>query len=316
MAKQTYTSGQVLSAAQMTTLQTNDYNQTVNAKTASYTLVASDVGTRITMTSASATTITVNTALFAAGDTLEIVNLGAGACTITAGTATVSTAGSLALTQYEGGYLFFNTTSAAIFFDYHQAASAGGGAAGIYQSKDLVGSTYYIRSGNSSTLSSTVTGNLTTLSRTYYLPIIVSTGTATKLAVRTDTGFTGVGCTVRLGIYNNDATLNIPTTVLLDGGTVSPLVASTVYEVTISQPLTAGLYYLAAKITGYTSGQNSYNGTGATGISPLGMYASTANNALTGTTLNGYQETQTAGALVTAGTLAATSSTLNVAIGY
>ncbi|CAB4222154.1 hypothetical protein UFOVP1649_28, partial [uncultured Caudovirales phage] len=39
MAKQTFTVGQVLTAAQMTSLQGNDYNQTVNGKTASYTLV-------------------------------------------------------------------------------------------------------------------------------------------------------------------------------------------------------------------------------------------------------------------------------------
>lgn len=115
MAKQVYTTGQILTAAQMTTLQTNDYNQTVSAKTASYVLVAADAGTTITMSNASATTITVNTSLFTAGDTLEILNLGAGVCTITAGTATVSTAGSLALNQYNNGTLYFSTSAVAIF---------------------------------------------------------------------------------------------------------------------------------------------------------------------------------------------------------
>jgi len=115
MAKQTYTTGQVLTAAQMTTLQANDYNWTVSAKTASYVLVAADAGTRITMSNAGATTITVNTALFTAGDTLTITNIGAGACTITAGTATVSTAGSLILNQYDSGTLYFSSTSAAIW---------------------------------------------------------------------------------------------------------------------------------------------------------------------------------------------------------
>jgi hypothetical protein len=124
MAKQTYTTGQVLTAAQMTTLQANDYNWTVSAKTANYVLVAADAGTRITMTNASATTITVNTGVFTAGDTLEVINLGAGTLTITAGTATVDTAGSLALSQYESGILFFNSTSAAVFFDYTQTAGA------------------------------------------------------------------------------------------------------------------------------------------------------------------------------------------------
>lgn len=115
MAKQTFTTGQVLTAAQMTTLQTNDYNQTVSAKVASYTLVAADAGTRITMSNASATTITVNTGLFTAGDTLIITNIGAGVCTITAGTATVSTAGSLALNQYDTGTLYFTSTGVSIW---------------------------------------------------------------------------------------------------------------------------------------------------------------------------------------------------------
>jgi hypothetical protein len=115
MSKQTFTTGQILTAAQMTTLQANDYNQTVSAKTANYTLVAADAGTRITMSNAGATTITVNTSLFTAGDTLTITNIGAGVTTITAGTATVSTATSLALNQYDSGTLYFSSTSAAIW---------------------------------------------------------------------------------------------------------------------------------------------------------------------------------------------------------
>ena len=116
MAKQTFSTGQVLTAAQMTSLQqTAMLGGAASAKTASYTLVAADAGTAISMSSASATTITVNTALFAAGDTVQITNLGAGVCTITAGTATVNTSASLALAQYESGTLDFTSTSAAIF---------------------------------------------------------------------------------------------------------------------------------------------------------------------------------------------------------
>jgi hypothetical protein len=79
------------------------------------------------MNSGSATTITVNTALFAAGDTVFILNQGAGVCTITAGTATVTTAASLAMAQNETGQLYFLSTSAAIFTEYMQAAAGGGG---------------------------------------------------------------------------------------------------------------------------------------------------------------------------------------------
>jgi len=126
MAKQTFSTGQVLTAAQMTSLQTNDWNQTVSAKTASYVLQAADAGTHITMNLGSATTITVNTALFTAGDTLRITNIGAGTCTITAGTATVTSAGFLALTQWASGILYFTTASAAIFFPDAKTSSGQG----------------------------------------------------------------------------------------------------------------------------------------------------------------------------------------------
>lgn len=123
MTKQTFTTGQVLTAAQMTSLQqTAMGGGSTTAKTSSYVLVAADAGTVVQMNAAGATTITVNTALFAAGDSVQIQNVGAGVCTVTAGTATVSTAGSLALSQYEGGQLYFNTTSAALFFDIVQGA--------------------------------------------------------------------------------------------------------------------------------------------------------------------------------------------------
>jgi len=124
MAKQTFTTGQVLTAAQMTSLQqTAMGGGAATAKTASYVLVADDAGTTVAMNAAGATTITVNTGLFAAGDTVFIQNLGAGACTVTAGTATVATAGSLILPQNDAGILYFTATGAAIFYDYIQAGA-------------------------------------------------------------------------------------------------------------------------------------------------------------------------------------------------
>ncbi len=122
MAKQTFTTGQVLSAAQVNALQANDYNTTVSTKTASYVLVAGDVGTTIVQNVATANTVTVNNSLFAAGDTLRIQNIGAGIATITAGTATVNTANSLALPQWGSGILYFTSASAAIFFPSAGAA--------------------------------------------------------------------------------------------------------------------------------------------------------------------------------------------------
>lgn len=116
MAIQTFTSGQVLTAAQVNALNSNDFNQTVSTKTANYTLVATDKGTRIVMNVSSASTVTVNTSLFSAGDTLVIQNIASNATVVTAGTATVSTAGSLSIPQYGSGTLYFTSASAAIFF--------------------------------------------------------------------------------------------------------------------------------------------------------------------------------------------------------
>jgi hypothetical protein len=123
MAQQTFTASQVLTATQMNTLQTNDYNWATNAQTASYTLVATDKGKIVTMNNASATTITVNTSLFSAGDTLKIQNIGAGTCVVTAGTATVTSLGSLSIPQWGGGTLYFTSASASIW--YPNGASSG-----------------------------------------------------------------------------------------------------------------------------------------------------------------------------------------------
>ena len=52
-----------------------------------------------------------------------IQNLGAGACTVTAGTATVATAGSLILPQNDAGILYFTATGASIFYDFIQVGA-------------------------------------------------------------------------------------------------------------------------------------------------------------------------------------------------
>ncbi|MGA1112015.1 MAG: hypothetical protein ACO3VO_10505, partial [Ilumatobacteraceae bacterium] len=116
MAKQSFTAGQVLAAADLNTLQANDYNWTTSTKTASYTLAAADKGTRVVMNSTSGTTITVDDAVFEAGDSVWIHNINTGSVTITAGTATVNTSTDLTLEQWEGGSLYFTSASSSIFF--------------------------------------------------------------------------------------------------------------------------------------------------------------------------------------------------------
>jgi hypothetical protein len=126
MALTTFTLGQVLTAAQLNAVQANDYNQTVSTKTASYTLVAADKGTRVVMNVATANTVTVNTSLFSAGDTLVIQNIGAGVTTVTAGTATVSSAGPLAIPTNGSGTLYFTSAGVSIFYPSAGPAASSG----------------------------------------------------------------------------------------------------------------------------------------------------------------------------------------------
>ena len=119
MAKQTFTSGQTLTAAQMTTLQTNDFNMTVTTGTANYTLQASDVGQRRVQNMGSAGTVTVPNSVFTAGDALWIHSIGSGTQSIVAGAGMTlnSSAGTApTLAQWEGGVVYFTSASAAIFF--------------------------------------------------------------------------------------------------------------------------------------------------------------------------------------------------------
>jgi len=184
MAIQDFTAGQVLTAAQMDSLQANDYNWTVSTKTASYTLAATDKGTRVVMNSGSATTITVNTSIFAAGDTVYLQNIGTGVSTVTAGTATVSSAGPLAIPQYGGGTLYFTSAGVSIYFPSAVTASASG--------LTLI---------NSTTISAAATTNVNDVfSATYNNYKIIFVGTAS-------TG-TNAQMSLRLRVSGTDATTN------------------------------------------------------------------------------------------------------------
>ena len=305
MAKQTFTTGQVLSAAQMTSLQqTAMGGGSTTAKTASYVLVAADAGTVVQMNSASATTITVNTALFAAGDSVQIQNIGAGVCTVTAGTATVSTAGSLALSQYEGGQLYFNTTSAALFFDIVQSASGG---ADPYLTNKSTGRYIRAKLANAGIGTNTVG----TLAQTCFTPIYVPACTVDRIAITTQTVAALANKTCRLGIYNN--TNGAPSTVLLDAGTVSATASNTVYEITISQALTAGWYWLAANMqTVVVAGDVEFLTTNSSTAKPQ-FFASNASFSF-GSDNSGWLQASVTGAFGTASPTATNNELILVAL--
>jgi hypothetical protein len=132
MARQTFTAGQVLTAAQMTTLQASVWSDDVNAQTGTtYTLVLTDAGKQVTMSNASASTLTVppnSSVAFAVGTRIQIIQLGAGAVTLTAGVGVTvsSTLISLAMAQYQTATLIKQATDVWIV-DFGVGATASSG---------------------------------------------------------------------------------------------------------------------------------------------------------------------------------------------
>jgi hypothetical protein len=126
MAKQTFTAGQVLTAAQVNALQSDIFNQTVSTKVANYTLVAADAGTRL-VGDGTSITFTVNNTLFTAGDTVKIHNINSTALTIAAGAGvTINAAAGLTMVQYQEAVLFATSASSFILFESSAATTTQG----------------------------------------------------------------------------------------------------------------------------------------------------------------------------------------------
>jgi hypothetical protein len=89
---------------------------TVNAQTGtSYTLVATDAGALVTLSNASAVTVTVPNSIFTAGQTVSFLNKGAGTVTLSAGGGVTLNGADLTLAQNSAGGIVFDTASVAYF---------------------------------------------------------------------------------------------------------------------------------------------------------------------------------------------------------
>jgi hypothetical protein len=133
------------------------------------------------------------------------------------------------------------------------------------------------------------------------LPIYIpSTISFDRIAVATSSAFSGTA-TVRMGIYANDSATSKPSTLILDAGTVSCTVASTLYQITISQSLSAGFYWVAMNTQTVAVVNNSFLGLAAT--QALFNQFMPYKTAPTASFTTGWREESITGAFTTAGTL-------------
>lgn len=147
------------------------------------------------------------------------------------------------------------------------------------------------------------TGSAATLNTTYFLPIFVPyTTTVDRITVSTASNFAGTA-SVRLGIFND--TNGKPDTLVLDAGTVSCTTASSGYQITISQTLNTGIYWLAANMQSAATTSTFYSSSASSPIAalPTGFAAAYVGSG------NSYLSFQQAGVSGAFGTATATPAT-------
>lgn len=154
-----------------------------------------------------------------------------------------------------------------------------------------------------------------TLNQTSYMPIYLPDCTLDRIGFRSANTFVSAGVT-RLGIYNNSSTTNLPSTVLLDAGTVNVTATTTDYEITISQSITKGWYWLAINRQGGDYNAYIVNSTGILSSYPINVNETNSLfDASNGSpNVQGYSQTGVSGAFGTAGTLTRTTSPVTCAV--
>jgi hypothetical protein len=141
--------------------------------------------------------------------------------------------------------------------------------------------------------------------RTYYSPIYIDQTTSVdRIAVRSGSTFSG-STEVRLGIYNNDQSTGLPSTVFLDAGTVSVTASATTYQITINESINAGFYWvvMAQQSTAPTIANYLSNSTGGS----VNVLMQTSSIPAASQNM-GYFQNSVTGAFATAGTLSSAQS--------
>jgi len=158
------------------------------------------------------------------------------------------------------------------------------------------------------TLLNTISIVTPTHETTYYTPIFINgSNNYDRIALRTTSGFSGTA-TVRLGIYAD--TSGIPSTLVLDAGTVNAFTANATYQITINQTLSTGFYWLAFCQQSTAPSTAAYSGNAASTINGNLSIFSGGTGAPTSNLISGYTQSSVTGAFANAGALAAATSSV------
>lgn len=146
----------------------------------------------------------------------------------------------------------------------------------------------------------TQSGSLATKDTIFATPLWINAPISVdRIAVKNETAG-DAGSVARLGIYSDDGTGGYPGALLLDAGTVS-ITSTGVKEITISQALTAGAYWLVGAIQG-TGTPALTNAGGASGFTSgfFGQWLNSGDffsNATSGSPVIGWSQASVTGAL-------------------
>ena len=136
------------------------------------------------------------------------------------------------------------------------------------------------------------TGLTALVNTTYYTAIQFSQAvTLDRIAIATSfSGFVGTA-SVRLGIFANSN--GKPGNLILDAGTVAPVASASSYAITISQVLSAGIYWVAMNtVTAATT--NNYYGIANGNTNNINLFGGAQGGTPTTSGLAGYVQTYTA----------------------
>ena len=135
---------------------------------------------------------------------------------------------------------------------------------------------------------------------TFYIPIFIKgSSTFDRIAVYTGATFSG-SATVRLGLYANGFD-GKPSTLLLDAGIITATAINTVYQITINQALTEGMYWLAANQQSTPATSSFIGNAGTASANLFNPLLGPVNGGLSGFSfINGYLQNGVTGAFANA----------------